>query len=64
MRRLLLAVFSLAAVLAGAAQSSLPNRPVFLYAAVGPELSTYAVRASQGSLMKTSSVTLPSAVPL
>ena len=62
MKRLLLAVFSLGAVLAGAAQSSPPSPPVFLYAAVGPELSTYAVSASQGSLTKTSSVTLPFAV--
>ena len=62
MRRLFLAVFSLAAVLVGAAQSSLPNPPLFLYAAVGPELSTYAVSASQGSLTKTSSVALPFAV--
>ena len=62
MRRLLLAVFSLAGVLVGAAQMPSPNPAVFLYAAVGPELSTYAVNASQGSLTKTSSVTLPFAV--
>jgi 6-phosphogluconolactonase (cycloisomerase 2 family) len=39
-----------------------PNPPVFLYAAVGPELSTYGVSASNGTLMKTASVTLPFAV--
>jgi 6-phosphogluconolactonase (cycloisomerase 2 family) len=43
----------------GAAQRLSPDSPVFLYAAVGPELSTYAVSVSQGSLSKTSSVMLP-----
>lgn len=51
-----------AAAVAGAAQRPSLNPLVFLYAAVGPELSTYAVRASHGSLTKTSSVTLPFAV--
>ena len=50
------------AVAVGAAQTPSPNPPVFLYAAVGPELSTYAVSASYGSLRNTSSVTLPFAV--
>ena len=59
MRRFLLIAFSVAAVAAGAAQTSSPNRPLVLFAAVGPELSTYAVNASNGSLQKTSSVTLP-----
>ena len=62
MRRLLLVVFSVAAVLVGVAQTPPPHTPVFLYAAVGPELSTYAVSASEGTLTKTSSVTLPFAV--
>jgi 6-phosphogluconolactonase (cycloisomerase 2 family) len=38
------------------------NAPLVLYAANGPELTTYAVDASGGSLTKTSSVTLPFAV--
>ena len=46
----------------GAAQTPSPNPPVFLYAAVGPELATYGVGASNGTLTKTSSVTLPFAV--
>jgi 6-phosphogluconolactonase len=61
MRRLVFALFSLAAVAAGA-QTPSPNPPVFLHAAIGSELSTYAVGASLGSLQKTSSVTLPFAV--
>jgi 6-phosphogluconolactonase len=62
MRRLLFAVLTIAAVAVGAAQIPSPNPPVFLYAAVGSELSTYTVSASPGSLTKTSSVTLPFAV--
>jgi 6-phosphogluconolactonase len=62
MRRVLFVIFSMAVVAAGTAQTPSPNPPVFLYAAVGPELSTYAVSASQGLLAKTSSVTLPFAV--
>lgn len=46
----------------GAAQRPSLDPPVFLYAATGPELSTYAVSAADGSLAKTSSVTLPFAV--
>ena len=60
--RPLLVIFSVAAVLVGAAQSPPTNQPVFLYAAVGPDLSTYAVNPTQGVLTKTSSVTLPFAV--
>ena len=56
MRRLLFAVLTIAAVAVGAAQTPSPNPPVFLYAAVGSDLSTYAVGASSGSLTKTSSV--------
>ena len=56
----LLIIFSVAAVLVGAAQT--PANRVFLYAAVGPELSTYAVNPTQGLLTKTSSVPLPFAV--
>ena len=62
MRRLLFAVLTTAAVAVGAAQIPSPNPPVFLYAAVGPELSTYAVGAAYGSLRQTSSVKLPFAV--
>jgi 6-phosphogluconolactonase len=62
MRRIAGVLFSIAAAAAVAAQTPSPNRPVVLHAAVGPELSTYAVNASQGSLRKTSSVTLPFAV--
>jgi 6-phosphogluconolactonase len=62
MRRMLLVIFSMAALTLGAAQTPASNPPVFLYAAVGAELSTYAVGASDGSLTKTSSVTLPFAV--
>jgi 6-phosphogluconolactonase len=61
MKRVALVAFSLVAVAVGAAQRPSPS-PVFLYAAVGPELATYAVDASHGSLTKTSSVTLPFAV--
>jgi 6-phosphogluconolactonase len=59
MRRALFVLFSIAAVTVGAAQVPSPDPRVFLYAAVGPELSTYGVTASNGTLMKTSSVTLP-----
>ncbi len=62
MRRLITIVWSVIAVVASAVQGQSPNPPVFLYAAVGPELSTYAVSAANGSLSKTSSVTLPFAV--
>ena len=62
MRRVALVIFIIVAVAVGAAQTPSPNPPVFLYAAVGPELATYAVSASSGSLTKTSSVTLPFAV--
>lgn len=62
MSRALFVVFSVAAVVVAAAQRPSPNPPVFLYAATGPELSTYAVLAQDGSLRKASSVTLPFAV--
>ncbi len=62
MRRLLGVVFGLAAFAAGAAQTPSLNASVFLHAAVGSELSTYAVSASAGSLTRTSSVTLSFAV--
>ena len=61
MKRALLVVFCVAAAGAGAAQVRSPD-PLFLHAAVGPELATYAVGAHDGSLRKTSSVTLPYAV--
>ena len=61
MRRVLLVIFSVAAVLAGAAQTS-PGGAVFVFAAVGAELATYAVDPAQGLLTRTSSVTLPFAV--
>ena len=62
MRRMLLVIFSMAALTLGAAQTPSSNPPPFLYAAVGAELFTYAVGVSDGSLTKTSSVTLPFAV--
>ena len=62
MRRALFVLFSIAAVAVGAAQVPSLNPPVFLYAAIGPELSTYGVSASHGTLTKRSSVTLPFAV--
>ena len=59
-----LAIVMLVAAIAMHAQSPSPSAtlPLFLYAAVGPELSTYAVHAAEGSLRKTSSATLPFAV--
>lgn len=62
MTRVAPVLFSLIVVAAGAAQGPPTHRPLFLFAAVGPELSTYAVGASQGSLTETSSVSLPFAV--
>ena len=62
MKRVALVVFSLLAVAVGLAQTPSPAQPVFLYAAVGAELGTYAVGASDGSLARTSGVTLPFAV--
>lgn len=62
MRHLSFVLFTIAVVAVGAAQRPTPNPPVFLYAAAGPELSTYAVSAPYGTLTKTSSVTLPFAV--
>ena len=62
MRRMVFVLFSVAAVAMGAAQVPSPIPPVFLYAALGPELATYDVGASNGSLIKRSSVTLPFAV--
>jgi 6-phosphogluconolactonase len=62
MKRVVFLILSIAVVAIGAAQRPSPNPPVFLYAATGPELSTYAVGADDGSLTKTSSVTLPFAV--
>jgi 6-phosphogluconolactonase len=62
MRRMLLVAFSVAAIAIGAAQEPAPSSSVFLYAAVGPELSTYAMTRHDGSLRKTSSVELPFAV--
>jgi 6-phosphogluconolactonase (cycloisomerase 2 family) len=62
MRRIALVVFGILAGAAGAAQTPLAKSPLLLHAAVGPALSTYAVTATDGTLTKTSSVTLPSAV--
>jgi 6-phosphogluconolactonase len=62
MKRLFLVLFSFAAVSAGAMQRPSPNPPLFLYAATGPDLATYAVSAQDGSLKQTSSVQLPFAV--
>ena len=55
-------LFAIAAVAVGAAQVPSPNPPVFLYAAAGPELATYDVGVTNGTLIKRSSVTLPFAV--
>ena len=62
MRRVLLVLLSVVAILTGGVHAQLPHSPLVLYAANGPELATYAVRASDASLTKTSSVTLPFAV--
>src|SRR5262245_23921502 len=62
MKRVALVVLGFAAMMMAAAQTAPANRSLFLYAAVGSELRTYAVGTSEGSLAKTSSVTLPSAV--
>jgi 6-phosphogluconolactonase len=62
MRKIWFAIFSMFAVTLGAAQTPSPDAPVFLYAAVGPDLATYSVNGSNGTLAKTSSVTLPFAV--
>src|SRR5687768_13220925 len=62
MRCLALVLASLAAIAVASAQTPSLNPPLFLYAAVGPELSTYKVSTQDGSLRKTSSVTLPFAV--
>jgi 6-phosphogluconolactonase (cycloisomerase 2 family) len=62
MKRIALVVFSILAGAAAVAQAPLEKSPLFLYAALGPELSTYAVTAADGTLTKTSSVMLPSAV--
>jgi len=48
-----------AALAAGAMQAQVREGHLVLYAAVGPELSTYEVGESVASLRKTSSVTLP-----
>ena len=61
MRRVLFIALSVAAIAVGATQAQ-SNPPVFLYAAVGPELTTYAVTSHDGSLQKTSSVEMPFAV--
>ena len=59
MRRILFVLFCVAAAAAGAAQRLPLNPPVFLHAAVGRELRTYGVSATDGLLLNTSSVTLP-----
>lgn len=62
LRRIALVVFSVVAVAVVAAQAPREKSAVFLYAAVGSDLSTYAVSEADGTLTKTSSVTLPFAV--
>ena len=62
MRRILLVAFTVAAIAIGSAQEHAPGSSAFLYAAVGPELSTYTVTSFDGALRKTSSVDLPFAV--
>ncbi len=62
MRRVLLVLSSVVAIVSGGVQAQQPHSPLVLYAANGPELATYAVRASDASLTKTSSVALPFAV--
>ena len=56
-------ILAIAAV-AGRAQLADPLEapPLVLYAAVGPELSTYSVNMSRGALLKTSRVAVPFAV--
>jgi 6-phosphogluconolactonase (cycloisomerase 2 family) len=63
MRRVVFLLVVLTALCVGAlpAQSRSQGNLV-LYAATGPELTTYAVKADEGSLSKTSSVMLPFAV--
>jgi 6-phosphogluconolactonase (cycloisomerase 2 family) len=66
-RRALLGFFLLILALSalpGRAQLPDPLEPpaVVLYAALGPELSTYAVNMSRGALLKTSRVALPFAI--
>jgi 6-phosphogluconolactonase len=62
MNRLLFVIISMAAIAAGAAQTPVPGPPLFLHAATGAQLATYAVSAHDGSLTQTSTVTLPFAV--
>jgi 6-phosphogluconolactonase (cycloisomerase 2 family) len=59
MRRIAVVAFGVLAIAVGSAQVPTPNPAVFLHAAAGPELATYAVGAQDGSLRQTSSVTLP-----
>jgi 6-phosphogluconolactonase len=62
MRSFLFVILAITAVAVGAAQVPSPKPPVFLYAAAGPELATYDVGVTNGTLIKRSSVTLPFAV--
>ena len=62
MRKIVFVIFSVFAMTASAAQAPPPATPVFLYAAVGADLATYSVNASNGTIARTSSVTLPFAV--
>jgi 6-phosphogluconolactonase (cycloisomerase 2 family) len=58
----LVAVFWVFAVVSAAAQAQPAKGPLVLFAATGPQLSTYAVNAADGGLTKASSVMLPFAV--
>jgi 6-phosphogluconolactonase len=63
MRRVVFLLVVLTGVWAGVLQAqSRSQGKLVLYAATGPELTTYAVNADEGSLSKTSSVMLPFAV--
>jgi 6-phosphogluconolactonase len=62
MKRMLLTFSSVIALAVAATGAQSPNPPLFLHAAVGPELATYMVSAHDGLLRKTSRVQLPSAV--
>ncbi len=62
MRRLTLLVAALVVVVAPLGVAQTTPDALFLYAANGPELTTFAVNESEGSLQKRSSVSLPFAI--
>ena len=62
MKRALCALVAVLVFLPATARAQAHRAPVVLYAAVGPELITYAVNATDASVTRASSVTLPFAV--